>query len=99
MTMARSENPFLSTYMNTLKKNSKISLNTFSKAYEEYDKLIDSQYGMTIEDIDKDIDLESEDASRLKVHLTTRSPWKSGAVVTHDAYNILLVRKLRETGF
>ena len=95
---ARSENPFLSTYMNTLKKNSKISLNTFSKAYEEYDKLIDSQYGMTIEDIDKDIDLESEDASRLKVHLTTRSPWKSGAVVTHDAYNILLVRKLRETG-
>lgn len=95
---ARSENPFLSTYMNALKKDSNLTLNVFSKAFEEYDKLIESQYNMSIEDIDKTIDLDSEETSRLKVHLTIHGPWKSNAVVTHDAYNILLVRKLRESG-
>ncbi len=94
----RSENPFLSTYMVALSTNSKISLETFSKPFDEYDKLIDSQYNMAIEELDKTIDLESEETSRLKVHLTTNSPWKSNVVVTHDAYNILLVRKLRESG-
>jgi len=95
---ARAENPFLSTYVNALKKDSKLTLNIFSKAFEEYDKLIEAQYNMSIEDIDKTIDLESEETSRLKVHLTIHGPWKSNAVVTHDAYNILLVRKLRESG-
>lgn len=95
---ARSENPFLSTYVNALKKDSKLTLNIFSKAFEEYDKLIKFQYNMSIEDIDKTVDLDSEETSRLKVHLTINGPRKSNAVVTHDAYNILLVRKLRESG-
>lgn len=95
---AQSENPFLSSYIDALKKNSKLHLDTFSKAFEEYDRLIDSQYGMTVEDIDKTIDLESDSASRLKVHLTAHRPWKTDKTVTHDAYNILRVRKLRESG-
>ena len=93
-----SENPFLLTYIAALKKDPRLTLNIFSKAFEEYDKLIESQYNMSIEDTDKAIDFDSEEMSRLKVHLTTNSPSKSNKVVTHDAYNILLVRKLRESG-
>lgn len=91
------DNQFLSTYVDQLTKNPKLSIDQFSKKYEEYDKLIKNQYEIDIEPIDKSIDLESEEASKLKVHIVNNAYHKGPDVVNHDLYNILRVRSIRKT--
>ena len=90
------DNQFLSTYVDQLIKNPKLSIDQFSKKYEEYDKLIKNQYEIDIEPLDKSIDLESEQASKLKVHIVNNAYHKGPDVVNHDVYNILRVRSIRK---
>jgi len=95
---AKMDNQFFSTYAVALQKTPGLSIDTFAKKYEEYEKLLETQYSMEIEPIDKTIDLEDETASRLKVHLSSQAIHKFPEVIEHDAYNILRVHKLRREG-
>ncbi|HEX5358721.1 MAG TPA: hypothetical protein VFW99_02270, partial [Candidatus Nitrosotalea sp.] len=92
---SNSDNQFFSTYVDQIIKNPRLTIDQFSKKYEEYDKLIKNQYQIDIEPIDKSIDLESEDASKLKVHIVHQRIHKYPEVVNHDAYNILRVHSIR----
>lgn len=95
---AKMDNDFFSTYAVALQKTPGLSIDKFAKKYEEYEKLIETQYSMQIEPIDKSIDLEDDAASRLKVHLSNQAIFKFQKVLDHDAYNILRIHKLRKEG-
>ncbi len=88
---------FLSTYLHELLKNSKLSMGTFYKRYQEFESLMDSKYNIILEELDKDIDLDDEDALRLKTQISKYGIHKIPELVNHDAYNILRVHKLRDS--
>ena len=67
----------------------------FLKRYQEFESVMESKYGMILEETDKEIDLENEDAQRLKTHLSYHAQYKQ-PVVKHDACMILHVRALHD---
>ena len=71
-------------------------MDTFLKRYKEFESVMESKYDMVLEEVDKEVDLESEDAQLLKNQLLNRAPSKRPKVLNHDAYMILRVRKLRD---
>lgn len=93
---AQKSSQFLSTYSNELIKNPGLTIDTFLKRYQEFESVMESKYCMVLEEADEEIDLESEDAQRLKNQLLNRARYKRPEVVDHDAYVILRVRKLRD---
>ncbi len=93
---AQKTSQFLSTYSHELLKNPKLTMETFYKRYQEFKSLMDSKYNIILEELDKDIDLEDEDALRLKTQILNFGIYKNSELVNHDAYNILRVHKLRD---
>ena len=93
---AQKQGAFLSTYSKELIKNPNLTMDTFLKRYQEFESVMESKYGIILEDVDKEIDLENEDAQKLKTQILRHAPNKRSKVIKHDAYMILRVRKLRD---
>ena len=93
---AQKQSSFLSTYSKELIKNPNLTMDTFLKRYQEFESVMKSKYGMILEEVDKEIDLENEDVQRLKTQILYYAPYKRPKVIKHDAYMILRVRKLRD---
>jgi predicted nucleic acid-binding protein len=93
---AQRQSQFLSTYSHELIKNPKLTIGTFFKRYQEFESIADSKYGITLEETDKEIDLDSEEAVRLKAQISTYAMYKPPELVNHDTYMILRVHKLRD---
>ena len=72
-------------------------MDTFLKRYQEFESVMESKYNMVLEEVDDEIDLDSEDAQLLKTQLLNRAQYKRPELLEHDAYMILRVRKLRDT--
>lgn len=92
---AQRPSQFLSTYSQELLKNPKLTMGAFFKRYQEFESIMESKYGITVEETDKEIDLESEEALRLKTQISVHAMYKPPELVNHDAYVILCVHKLR----
>ena len=93
---AQKQSQFLSTYSKELIKNPNLTMDTFLKRYQEFESVMKSKYDVILEEVDKEIDLENEDAQRLKTQLLYHAQYKQPKVIKHDAYMILRVRKLRD---
>ncbi len=91
------DNPFLMTYVNELEKNPNLPIDTFSKKYDHFDKLIESNYSIELEEYFPAVE-DVDYLPNLRVHIVTRAPWKHPEVVYHDAYHILRVHGLRKRG-
>ena len=94
---AQKQGQFLSTYSNELIKNANLSMSTFLKRYQEFEILMESKYGIVLEEVDERIDLECEIAQRLKTQIYSHATHKQPKVVEHDAYMILHVHELRDS--
>ena len=56
---AQKQGAFLSTYSKELIKNPNLTMDTFLKRYQEFESVMESKYGIILEDVDKEIDLEN----------------------------------------
>lgn len=94
---AKKDNQFLASYFQELKKNPRLTVDIFAKKYEEY-RILLQNYSISIEESQKSIDLDGDDATRLRVHIVNNALWKNHQVAQHDTYNILRVHELRKSG-
>lgn len=92
------ENSFLTTYVNAIKEDSDVTIDSFALKYENFTKILEHEFGVQIESDYIESLEEDPNAEKLRSHIITRAIWKVSAVVTHDVYNVLRVHKLRKKG-